>query len=41
MIFVPSVAGISPSPQEYTGPADCANGARVLLILLLLADQRL
>ena len=41
MIFVPSLAGISHSPQEYTGPADCANGARVLLNLLLLADQRL
>ncbi|PKB81808.1 MAG: hypothetical protein BZY88_05780 [SAR202 cluster bacterium Io17-Chloro-G9] len=41
MIFVPSVAGISHSPQEYTSPTDCANGARVLLNLLLLADQRL
>ena len=41
MIFVPSVAGISHSPQEYTKPEDCANGARVLLNLLLLADQRL
>ena len=41
MIFVPSVAGISHSPQEYTGPTECANGARVLLNLLLLADQRL
>ena len=41
MIFVPSVAGISHSPQEYTKPADCANGAQVLLNLLLLADQRL
>ncbi len=41
MIFVPSVAGISHSPQEYTRPADCANGAQVLLNLLLLADHRL
>ena len=41
MIFVPSAAGISHSPQEYTGPTDCANGAQVLLNFLLLADQRL
>ncbi|MCI0846552.1 MAG: M20/M25/M40 family metallo-hydrolase, partial [Chloroflexi bacterium] len=41
MIFVPSLAGISHSPQEYTKPEDCANGAQVLLNLLLLADNRL
>lgn len=41
MIFVPSLAGISHSPQEYTKPTDCANGARVLLNLLLLADYRM
>jgi len=31
MIFVPSVAGISHSPQELTRWPDCANGAAVLL----------
>ena len=41
MIFVPSVGGISHSPQEYTSPEACGNGARVLLQLLLLVDQRL
>ena len=41
MIFVPSINGISHSPQEYSTPQDCANGAQVLLELLLLADQRI
>ena len=41
MIFVPSANGISHSPQEYSTPQDCANGAQVLLELLLLADQRM
>ena len=41
MIFVPSVDGVSHAPEEYTSPEDCANGAQVLLNLLLLADQRL
>ena len=41
MIFVPSVDGISHSPEEYSTPQDCANGAQVLLELLLLADERL
>ncbi|MCH7841594.1 MAG: M20 family metallo-hydrolase [Chloroflexi bacterium] len=40
MIFVPSVDGISHSPEEYSTPEDCANGAQVLLELLLLADDR-
>ena len=40
MIFVPSVDGVSHSPGEYSTPEACANGARVLLELLLLADQR-
>lgn len=31
MIFVPSVAGASHSPREYTNWDDCANGANVLL----------
>ncbi len=39
MIFVPSVDGISHSPEEYSTPEDCANGAQVLLELLLLADD--
>ena len=38
MIFVPSVAGISHAPEEYTSPQDCANGANVLLNALLLLD---
>jgi N-carbamoyl-L-amino-acid hydrolase len=41
MVFVPSVAGISHSPEEFSTPEDCANGASVLLHLLLLADERL
>ena len=41
MIFVPSVDGISHSPEEFTKPEDCANGAQALLNLLVLADERL
>jgi N-carbamoyl-L-amino-acid hydrolase len=41
MIFVPSINDISHSTQEYSTPQDCANGAQVLLELLLLADQRM
>jgi N-carbamoyl-L-amino-acid hydrolase len=41
MIFVPSVDGISHSPEEFTPPQDCANGAQALLNMLLLADSRL
>ena len=40
MLFVPSVDGISHSPEEYSTPEDCANGAQVLLELLLIADSR-
>jgi len=40
MIFVPSLDGISHSMEEYSTPQDCANGAQVLLELLLLADDR-
>ncbi len=40
MIFVPSVDGISHSMEEYSTPEDCANGAQVLLELLMLADER-
>ncbi|MFQ5772015.1 MAG: Zn-dependent hydrolase [bacterium] len=39
MIFVPSVAGISHSPKEYTRPEDMANGANVLLQTILKIDQ--
>lgn len=31
MLFVPSVAGASHSPREFTGWHDCVNGANVLL----------
>jgi N-carbamoyl-L-amino-acid hydrolase len=31
MIFIPSVAGISHSPKEFSNPADIENGANVLL----------
>ena len=41
MVFVPSVGGISHAIEEYSSPEDCANGAQVLLELLLLADERL
>jgi N-carbamoyl-L-amino-acid hydrolase len=39
MIFVPSVDGISHSPQELTRWKDCANGANVLLQTILLIDR--
>lgn len=35
MFFVPSVKGISHNPKEYTRPADCINGANVLLNAVL------
>lgn len=38
MIFVPSVGGISHSPQEFSRPADIINGANVLLHTLLKLD---
>jgi N-carbamoyl-L-amino-acid hydrolase len=41
MIFVPSEAGISHAPQEYTAPVDIAKGADVLLRALLRADAEL
>ncbi|MYC30563.1 MAG: M20 family metallo-hydrolase [Chloroflexi bacterium] len=40
MVFVPSVDGISHSPNEFSRPADCANGAQALLNMLLMADAR-
>jgi N-carbamoyl-L-amino-acid hydrolase len=39
MIFVPSRGGISHAPDEYTEPADIANGADVLLRTLLAIDR--
>jgi len=39
MIFVPSVAGISHSPKEFSRPEDIANGANVLLATLLKLDS--
>ncbi len=41
MVFVPSRDGISHSPEEFTPPQNCADGAQVLLNMLLLADARL
>jgi N-carbamoyl-L-amino-acid hydrolase len=38
MIFVPSVGGISHSPNEFTSAADMANGASVLLHSILAID---
>ena len=39
MIFVPSVAGISHSPREFSRPEDIANGVNVLLHTLLKLDK--
>jgi len=39
MIFVPSVNGISHSPDEYTKPDDLVNGANVLLHTILKLDH--
>ncbi len=39
MIFVPSVGGISHSPNEFTRPEDMANGANVLLQAILKIDE--
>ena len=41
MLFVPSQGGVSHSPDEYTIPEDCINGARVLLGALLRLDNML
>jgi len=41
MLFVPSQGGVSHSPDEYTTPEDCVNGARVLLAALLRIDEML
>jgi len=39
MIFIPSIAGISHSPREYSQPEDITNGANVLLHALLKLDS--
>ncbi len=39
MIFVPSVGGISHSPNEFTKPEDMTNGAQVLLNTILAIDK--
>lgn len=41
MVFVPSRGGISHSPEEFTEPERCVDGARVLLHALMTLDQRL
>ena len=39
MIFVPSVAGVSHAPKEFTSQKDMANGANVLLTTVLAIDR--
>jgi N-carbamoyl-L-amino-acid hydrolase len=39
MIFVPSIAGISHAPKEFTSPEDMANGVNVLLQTVLSIDR--
>jgi beta-ureidopropionase / N-carbamoyl-L-amino-acid hydrolase len=39
MLFVPSVGGVSHSPEELTSPADMVNGANVLANAILALDQ--
>jgi N-carbamoyl-L-amino-acid hydrolase len=39
MIFVPSVGGISHSPNEFTKTIDMTNGANVLLQTILSVDK--
>ena len=41
MIFIPSVGGISHSPQEFSSPEDIAAGANVLLGTLLRLDEEM
>lgn len=39
MIFIPSVGGVSHSPQEFSRPEDIERGANVLLQAILKVDQ--
>jgi N-carbamoyl-L-amino-acid hydrolase len=41
MIFVPCREGRSHSPEEWSEPSDCANGARILAETLILLDNEL
>jgi len=41
MIFIPSIGGISHSPQEFSKWRDCVNGAKVLLNATLAAAESL
>ncbi len=41
MVFVPSQGGISHSPNEYTTPEDCINGANILLAAVIQLDELL
>jgi beta-ureidopropionase / N-carbamoyl-L-amino-acid hydrolase len=41
MIFIPSIAGISHSPREFSRPEDIENGANVLMQSLLSLDRSL
>jgi len=41
MAFVPSRAGISHSPDEFTPPERCVDGGRVLLAALIEIDRRM
>jgi N-carbamoyl-L-amino-acid hydrolase len=40
MIFIPSIAGISHAPQEFSRPQDVVNGANVLLQSVLQLDSQ-
>ena len=40
MIFIPSRAGISHSPKEFSSASDITNGANVLLLTLRAIDAR-
>jgi N-carbamoyl-L-amino-acid hydrolase len=41
MIFIPSQAGISHAPEEYSDDSDCVAGARLLLAAILALDTAL
>jgi N-carbamoyl-L-amino-acid hydrolase len=41
MIFIPSKNGVSHAPSEYSSPEEIANGANVLLQVILNLDKSL
>ena len=41
MIFVPSIGGVSHSPEESTSAEDCIRGAQVLMQTILRLDGRI